>query len=191
MGIPVIPSTFFLTLLLAIGLLFFIRAAVKDRTEVAKFISNQSNEQLFSLIKDYFEQRSYQVITTNSTQSKITFNGRVRASWFMAIFLTVLAAVGISCLSLILSMSVPHLSYFWVGLVALSPVAGLFYWKQAERDEQVQLQIDAVNTPNGEIHQLVTVTAHRDELTILKRSGNLLMLGTVVSPTEDGETPIH
>jgi len=191
MGIPVIPSTFFLTLLLAIGLLFFIRAAVKDRTEVAKFISNQSNEQLFSLIKDYFEQRSYQVITTNSTQSKITFNGRVRASWFMTIFLTVLAAVGISCLSLILSISVPHLSYFWVGLVALSPVAGLFYWKQAERDEQVQLQIDAVNIPNGEIHQLVTVTAHRDELTILKRSGNLLMLGTVVSPTEDGETPIH
>ena len=96
MGIPVIPSTFFLTLLLAIGLLFFIRAAVKDRTEVAKFISHQSNEELFSLIKNYFEQRSYQVVTTNSTQSKITFNGRVRASWFMAIFLTFLAAVGLS-----------------------------------------------------------------------------------------------
>ena len=55
MGIPVIPSTFFLTLLLAIGLLFFIRAAVKDRTEVAKFISHQSNEELFSLIKNYFD----------------------------------------------------------------------------------------------------------------------------------------
>ncbi|MBD0390148.1 MAG: cofactor assembly of complex C subunit B, partial [Nostoc sp. C3-bin3] len=41
MDTAILPSTFVLTFLLAVGLFFFIRASTKDRTETARLISEQ------------------------------------------------------------------------------------------------------------------------------------------------------
>ncbi|XTZ11367.1 MAG: cofactor assembly of complex C subunit B, partial [cyanobacterium endosymbiont of Rhopalodia yunnanensis] len=46
MNLPVLSSTFFLTLLLMMGLFFFIRASAKDRTERIKLTSRESIDQL-------------------------------------------------------------------------------------------------------------------------------------------------
>jgi Cofactor assembly of complex C subunit B len=173
MSISVIPSTFFLTVLLAIGLLFFIRASVKDRTQVIQLASEQPEESLLTQLRQYFDQRAYRVVAVDAAQNKVTFEGVVRPSLFLAIFLTLLAATGLLCLVLVLSMSLPNISTFWFGLLLLSPLAGVFYWKGAGRSEQVSLKIESVSTENATVRSRITVQAHRDELAELQRSLSL------------------
>jgi hypothetical protein len=57
----VISSTFFLTVLMVIGMGFFIRAAAKDRTQVVTLRSGDDGDQLLAALKQYFADRAYQV----------------------------------------------------------------------------------------------------------------------------------
>ena len=50
-----------LTLLLMVGLFFFIRASIKDRTEQMEFIATEAEESVFERLQTYFEKRSYQI----------------------------------------------------------------------------------------------------------------------------------
>ncbi len=165
---PVIASTLLLTVLLMIGLFFFIRASVKDRTQEARLLSDQSEESLLSQLRFYFGQRSYRVAAIDATQNQVTFEGVVRPSVFLAVFLSLLAAIGVLCLVLVLSIVLPGWSNFWFGLLLLSPLAGVFYWKGAERVEQVSLKVEP--SSGAESHSVITVRAHRDELEELQRS---------------------
>jgi Cofactor assembly of complex C subunit B len=167
MSTSVIPSTFFLTVLMAIGLFFFIRASVKDRIEIVKLTSEQSEESLLSQLRQYFDQRAYRVVAVNAAENQVTFEGVVRPSWFLAIFLTLLATTGLLCFALVLSYSLPDGSNFWLGLLLLSPLAGVFYWRGANRSEQVSLKIE----PSGDakVQAMITVKGHRDELAELQR----------------------
>ncbi len=173
MDTAVIPSTFFLTLLLSIGLFFFIRASTKDRTEVAKLTTEVSEDLFLPQLKTYFEQRAYRVVATDPSQQQVTLTGVVRPSWFLAIFLTLLAGLGILCLGLVLSMIVPQWTAVWLGLVVVAPAAGLFYWQRAGRSEQVSFRVETNTASNGETQTVLMVTAHRDEVAELQRSLNL------------------
>jgi hypothetical protein len=54
-------------------------------------------------------------------------------------------------------------------MVLLSPLSGLFYWKKSGRLEKVLLKVETTQseqTPSSK----VTVVAHRDELTQLRRT---------------------
>lgn len=168
MDTATLPSTLMLTLLLSVGLFFFIRASTKDRTEVAQLVSEQDEATLMSQLREYFRARSYRVAAVDPEQNQVIFEGNVRPSWFLAIFLTVLAAVGILCLSLVLSQLFPSLSVFFLGMVLLSPLSGIFYWKKAEKLEKVSLKIET-NQSESPSSSAITVTAHRDELIELKR----------------------
>lgn len=170
MSTPILASTFLLTLLLAVGLLFFIRASVKDRTQQVGLIAQESEESLLTRLQQYFDQRAYRVAAVDAATNQVTFQGFVRPSWWLAIFLTVLAACGILCLSLVLSVLYPTLSSLFLGLVLLAPVAGVFYWKKAGRSEQVSLKVEAVPTQEMSTQTLITVTAHRDELRELQQA---------------------
>jgi UPF0716 family protein affecting phage T7 exclusion len=88
----------------------------------------------------------------------------------LAIFLTVLAASGILCIALVLSLLYPTFTSIFFGLVLLSPAAGVFYWKKAGRNEQVSLKVEAVPTQATGTQSLLTVTAHRDELRELQQA---------------------
>ena len=173
----VLTSIFFLTVLLLIGLFFFIRASVKDRTEQATFVSEQAGSVLMGQLQQYFDQRAYQVTQVDPERDQVTFQGFVRPSFFLAIFLTVLAAVGLFCLALPLSMLVDGLTPMF-SLVVLAPLTGLFYWKNAGRYEQVVLRIESLATDMDEEvigKSVITVTAHRDELEALQTSLGLRM----------------
>ena len=170
MNTTILSSTFLLTLLLAVGLFFFIRASVKDRTEQVRLIAQEPEESLLNRLQQYFDQRAYRVAAIDAATHQVTFQGFVRPSWFLAIFLTLLAACGILCLSLVLSLLYPTLTYAFFALVILAPVAGVFYWKKAGRSEQVLLTVEAVPTPNTGSQSLLTVTAHRDEVQELKQA---------------------
>ena len=172
----VLLSTALLTLLLSVGLFFFIRASAKDRTEVARLTTSQPEELLFEQLQQYFTQRAYRLAAVDSTRHQITFEGFVRPSAFLAIFLSLLAAIGIFCLSLVISFAFPSIAAFAPALVLIAPVAGFFYWRKAGRQEQVSLKVELLtesgteSTSAEQPQSLLTVTAHRDELAEMRRS---------------------
>jgi type IV secretory pathway VirB3-like protein len=169
MDTAILPSTFLLTLLLSVGLFFFIRAATKDRTETVQLLSEQEETALMTKLKEYFRSRSYRVVGLDQEKNQVIFEGFVQPSWFLAIFLSFLAFIGLVCLSLVLSMLFPDYSQLLIVLVLLSPLSGWFYWQKAGRLEKVSLQIKADPSEQPPLTKL-TVTAHRDELIELRRA---------------------
>ncbi|MEY3870027.1 MAG: hypothetical protein RLZZ338_3918 [Cyanobacteriota bacterium] len=173
MSNPVIPSTFLLTLLLAVGLFFFIKASVKDRTEEVKLTSLEGEESLSSQLKQYFAQRAYRVAHIDSTGNVVTFEGVVSPSLFLAIFLSGLSAVGFLCLGLVLAMLFPSVGSWFFGLLLFSPLTGIFYWQKSGRPEQVSLKLETITSPSNLTQSIVTVRGHRDELATLQSTLNL------------------
>lgn len=170
MNTAILPSTLLLTLLLSVGLFFFIRASVKDRTQEVKLVSEQAEDSLIAQLQQYLQERSYRVKRVDAEHNRVTFEGFVRPSLFLAIFLTLLAALGILCLALVLSLLFPSLSAIFLGLVLLSPAAGVFYWKRAARSEQVSLLLEATKSEKLQSQSQITIIAHRDELIELQRA---------------------
>lgn len=173
MTLTILSSTFFLTLLLAVGLFFFIRASFKDRTTTLTFDSSESESQLLEQLKQYFQSRAYQVTAIEPENSKIHLSGFVRPSIFLAVFLSALAATGILCFDLLLAYTTPDYWVWSLSLLAIAPIAGMIYWRRAGRDESVSFQIQPANQTTQEGSRL-TVTAHRDELIQLRRSIELV-----------------
>ncbi len=171
----IISSTFILTLLMMIGLFFFIRASVKDRTEEVKYRVNLPEEALLPRLQTYFDQRSYQVKALDPQENQVTFEGYIKPSLFMAIFLSFLAGLGFFCLGLVISYLYPFLHYFPYLLAILSPLAGVFYWLKAGKIETVKLKIETI-TNNQEISSIITVIAHRDELIAMNQQLSLEMI---------------
>lgn len=175
MNLPVLTSTFFLTLLLMVGLFFFIRASAKDRTEEVILVTQEPKTSILEKLKQYFEQRSYRVAEANAEAQTVTWEGLVRPSLFIATFLTLIAGCAWLCLGLVLSFLYPDLRNLFFGLVLLAPLAGVYYWQKAERIEQVSLQV--LTTP--EHQSKLVVKAHRDELIQIQRALPLKVQETV------------
>lgn len=154
-----------------VGLLFFIRASVKDRTQQVQLIPQDSVDYLLSQLQTYLTQRAYHISSVNPQQQTITFEGFVSPSWFLAIFLSFLAAVGFFCLSLVLSFLYPSLTPWLIAAaLVLCPGAGIFYWKKSGRVEEVLLEVKIASETNPQERNFVIVTAHRDELAQLKQA---------------------
>lgn len=166
----IVPSTLLLTLLLSVGLLFFIRASTKDRTTKAELVSEQDEAALIPKVKEYFHRRSYQVTAIDTQNNQVTFEGFVQPSLFLALFLTLLASAGMACLGLVLSLLFPNFGTWFLGLLLLSPLSGVFYWQKAGRFEQVSLHIEEANQAQAGFISKVTIIAHRDELMEFQRA---------------------
>lgn len=166
----VLPSTFLLTLLLMVGLFFFIRASVKDRTEESQWLSSQPEEAILKQVETYLSSRAYRLIALDQDQDVITFEGVVRPSIALAVFLTALMLTATLCLSLVLSILFPQVGLAFIALTVISPLAGWFYWQRAQRPERVKLKVEGVPpSQSGEAAQTrLTVIAHRDEITAMR-----------------------
>jgi hypothetical protein len=162
-----------------VGLFFFIKASTKDRIQQIRYPTHLSDDSRLEAIKQYFAQRAYRIVKIDSLQKLVTFEGFVRPSRFLAIFLSFLAAIGLLCLSLIFSILIPQGEAISPWLAALSPLAGYFYWQQAGRVERVALQVESLDGEGGD-RCYITVTAHRDELAQLQQAFPL----PEASPTE-------
>lgn len=173
MGDSIVGSTLLLTLLLVVGLLFFIRASVKDRTEEVRLSSVQSNEWLLNQLKQYFGERAYQVTSIDADRNVVNLQGNVRSSLFLVFFLSGLALVGMICFVLVLEMTLPGGGFFWWGLLTIAPGAGLFYWKKANRPELVSFRLES-DTEDGS--SVITLQAHRDEVESLRETLGLELL---------------
>jgi hypothetical protein len=124
-------------------------------------------------LQQYLQTRSYTLSQVDAENNSVMFEGSVRPSLFLAIFLSLLAAVGILCLALVWSLLFPNWSAAFLSSILLSPTAGVFYWKKAARRERVLLKLEASQGDRVSSQSLLTVTAHRDELIQLQRSLNL------------------
>ncbi len=94
----------------------------------------------------------------------MTFEGFVQPSRFLAVFLSVLAALGLSCLALVLYLLYPSSQGLFFILVLLAPYAGFFYWQRAGRSEKVILKVE-----NNSEQSLIHIIGHRDELIELQK----------------------
>ena len=166
-------SSFILTFLSSIGLIFFIKASVKPRTKNLKLIAEQEAELLLKQLKEYFSERAYRIIDVNAAKNQLTFEGIVRPSWFLAFFLTLLAALGALCFGLAISMLVPESSKYLLWLVLVSPLAGIFYWQKSKRPEKVELKLEGILTEGSQTKSLLSITGHRDELAALQTALSL------------------
>ena len=161
----VLPSAFFLTVLITIGLFFFIRASVKPRLETATWSVPQPDQQLVQTVTEYLEGRAYRLQSVDRDQNRVVFTGLVRASTGLALFLSALAAVGTICFGLTLLVQFPAVGYWGFLSVLVAPLAGWFYYKKSTRPEQIVLSVKGLDNIN---QTRLRITAHRDEIALLE-----------------------
>ena len=95
-------STLLLTLLLAIGLVFFLRAASKDRTTVVDVRSSRPPLEVLTRLTEWLQQRGWQTEFSDPERRHLRFRAEVAASSWLAVLLSVLGAIGAACLGLVL-----------------------------------------------------------------------------------------
>jgi hypothetical protein len=174
---------------MVIGLGFFIRASTKDRIETAQFGSLQTAEALQQAMVKYFYSRAYRLpeLSTPLTETSlaeasppktdihrlgepITLVGMVSSSLFLAIFLSLLAAIGFVCLALIMATLFPPVGNWLLALTLASPLAGRFYWQKSSRPETLVFKVEPLGAKSDEASQAegllskLTMKGHRDEI---------------------------
>ena len=155
-------STLFLTILLAIGLVFFLRAASKDRTTIVDVQSPLPPLEVLKGISFWLEERGWRKNGGNVEEQLLIFNGNVSSSLFLVIFLSCLGGLGSACLGLVLIQLYPSLSWWPLLLAAIgAPLAGIIYRRKSEREESLEVKL--LTSDISEI-SIVRIKAHRDEL---------------------------
>ena len=155
-------STLFLTILLAIGLVFFLRAASKDRTTIVDVQSPLPPLEVLNGISVWLEERGWKKNGGNVEEKLLLFNGYVASSTFLAIFLSCLGGLGAACLGLVIIQLYPFLSWWPLLLSAIgAPLAGTLYSIKAQRQESLELKLLSSEQSNISV---LRIKAHRDEL---------------------------
>jgi hypothetical protein len=154
-------STLLLTVLLAIGLVFFLRAASKDRTTVVDVHSPKAALEVLSGLSEWLEHRGWSRNGGDAERQVLRFQGAVASSRPLAVLLSVLAAIGGTCFGLVLRQLAPQLSWWPLLMILLGPVAGFVYSRRAARTEALELQLLQELENDG---VTVRLRAHRDEL---------------------------
>ena len=155
-------STLFLTILLAIGLGFFLRAASKDRTTVVDVQSPLPPLEVLQGITIWLEERGWEKNGGNAEEKLLIFQGNVAASTFLTIFLSCLGGVGSACLGLVLIQLYPALNW-WPLLLSVigAPLAGIIYRIKSNREESLEVKLIS---PDVSANSILRIKAHRDEL---------------------------
>ena len=155
-------STLFLTILLAIGLGFFLRAASKDRTTIVDIQSPLPPLEVLKGLSFWLEQRGWTKSGGNVEEKLLIFNGNVASSAFLVIFLSCLGGLGSACLGLVLIQLYPSLSWWPLLLAAIgAPLAGVIYRVKSKREESLEVKLLSSDLSNSSV---LRIKAHRDEL---------------------------
>jgi len=159
-------STLLLTVLLAVGLVFFLRAASKDRTTVVEVRSSRPPLEVLPAMADWLQQRGWIAEESQPERRLLRFRGQVQASAALALLLSLLGAVGAGSLGLVIRQLLPQLGWWPLLLVGLGPLAGVIYRRRAARAETVELRLISHDLATGSALRL---RAHRDELIALEQ----------------------
>ena len=155
-------STLFLTILLTIGLVFFLRAASKDRTTVVDVQSPLPPLEVLKGVSFWLEERGWKRNGGDVEEKFLLFNGSVASSTFLAIFLSCLGGLGSASLGLVLIQLYPALSWWPLLLAAIgAPLAGSIYRVKSKREESLEVKL--LSSDISDI-SILRIKAHRDEL---------------------------
>jgi hypothetical protein len=163
---PALGSTLLLTLLLAVGLVFFLRASSKDRTTVVEVHSPRPPLEVLEGLSHWLQERGWHAEAGDPQLRLLRFSGEVGASGSLALLLSLLGGVGAACLGLVLRQLLPLLGWWPLLLGLLGPMAGWIYQRRAQRREQVELRLISPDDATGSCLKL---RAHRDELIAMER----------------------
>ena len=161
MGIS-FSSTLLLTILLAIGLFFFLRAASKDRTTDVQIQSPLPPLEVVQGLTLWLEDRGWVNEGGDLERKLLRFHGKVNYSQTLLVLLSFLGALGSGCLGLVIRQLYTNLEW-WPLLIALvgGPAAGFAYKKRAQRTEYLEFRLISSEEKVG---STLKVRAHRDEL---------------------------
>ncbi len=179
----VISSTLLLTILLAIGLVFFLRAASKDRTTIVDIHSSLPPIDVLNGITSWLQNRGWKNDGGDADRQVLRFHGNVSSSYFMTILLTFIGGLGAGCLGLVLRQLYPVLDWWPLLLIVLGgPMAGFVYRRRSAREEFLEIRLVSFDDNQGSI---LRVRAHRDELISmeleLSKSLDLVSDGSLLS----------
>jgi len=179
-------SILLLTILLAIGLFFFLRASSKDRTTVVEVSSIQKPVKVLNDLYEWLNMRGWKQIGGDFDQRILIFKGQVVSSKFLAIFLGFLGGFGSCALGLVIIQIYPVLGWWPILLGFIGgPLSGIVYFKKSAREEKFELKL--INKDDDET-TFMRLRAHRDELISLENE-----LGEKLQLKSDGslfKTPI-
>lgn len=139
--------TLFLYVLSLPGLYSLVTRSVKVKTVQKTYdIPGPANptakpvRQTAAEVMAYFKAMNYEVATAEEV---ITFKGMMGKSKSQAAFLTFCTFMGMGSLALVISILLPELigakAY---ALTLISPYAGIFYWNNAQRIDEVQIKME-------------------------------------------------
>tara|TARA_A200000113_G_scaffold83264_1_gene74171 strand:+ start:634 stop:1194 length:561 start_codon:yes stop_codon:yes gene_type:complete len=160
-------STLLLTILLAIGLFFFLRASSKDRTTIVEITSSQKPIEVLKVMYEWLDLRGWNQTGVDFDQRILIFKGQVVSSKFLAIFLALLGGFGSCALGLVIIQIYPTLGW-WPILLGLigGPLSGMIYFKKSAREEKFELRL--ISSEDNKEMTLIRLRAHRDELISLE-----------------------
>ena len=160
-------STLLLTILLGIGLFFFLRASSKDRTTIIEVSSSQQPLTVLDVLCEWLILRGWKQIGGDFDQRILIFKGQVVSSKSLAVFLGILGGFGSCALGLVITQLYPVLGW-WPILLGLigGPLSGMIYFKKSAREEKFELRL--ISNDNSEEMTLIRLRAHRDELISLE-----------------------
>ena len=160
-------STLLLTILLAIGLFFFLRASSKDRTTVIEITSLRQPIEVLNVMYEWLNLRGWKQTGGDFDQRILIFKGQVVSSKFLAIFLGILGGFGSCALGLVIIQIYPILSW-WPILLGLigGPLSGIIYFRKSAREEKFELRL--ITNEDNQEKTSMRLRAHRDELISLE-----------------------
>jgi hypothetical protein len=131
-------------------------------------------------IMAYMKANNYEVVDAGET---ITFKGLVPKSKSQAFFLTFCTALCLASLALVLQiqfidakMPVTGGDINWFYMVALSPYAGVYYWRSGDREDNFELKlVEADDLSKVEIN----VLGDEEEIDRMWRTLNFVEQGMV------------
>ena len=154
-------STLMLSLLLVVGLLFFLRASSKDRTTDIVISSNRPSLVMLETLGSWLHQRGWQVVGSDPDRRAMVYEGNVAASKALAVFLALLGGCGGAALGLVVHELIPGRLWWPLGLALLGPIAAPLYLRRAQRRERLELRLLSADDV---IPVRIALRAHRDEL---------------------------
>jgi hypothetical protein len=116
-------------------------------------------------IMAYFKAMNYEVAAAEET---ITFKGVMGKSKSQAAFLTFVTFFALGSIGLVLSILLPDIGGKAYALTLLSPYAGIYYWNNAQRDEQVTIKMET-----SDDEQITSVIAQGGKEDLERFSKNL------------------
>ncbi len=160
-------STLLLTILLAIGLFFFLRASSKDRTTVVEITSSKKPVDVLNVMCEWLNSRGWKQSGGDFDQRILIFTGQVVSSRLLAIFLSLLGGFGSCALGLVIIQIYPTLGW-WPILLGMigGPLSGIIYFKKSAREEKFELRL--ISNDKDIKMTSIRLRAHRDELISLE-----------------------